>query len=71
MSTAKAVQLSSILGLHLIDGPQGSVQTLPDPNDWIEREERRRTFWNIFVADRGASSTTGWPALFHSGRVSS
>ncbi|CAM1501275.1 Fc.00g104370.m01.CDS01 [Cosmosporella sp. VM-42] len=63
MSTAKAVRLSQILGLHLLDGHRTVIQALPSPSDGIEREERRRTFWSIFITDRGASSTTGLPAI--------
>lgn len=27
---------------------------------WIEREERRRIFWNVFLMDRFCSIATGW-----------
>jgi hypothetical protein len=27
---------------------------------WIEREERRRVFWNVFLMDRFCSIATGW-----------
>ncbi|BCS29667.1 fungal specific transcription factor domain-containing protein [Aspergillus puulaauensis] len=33
---------------------------LPAPSDWLEEEERRRVFWNIFILDRICSVTTGW-----------
>ncbi|CAM1501373.1 Fc.00g105350.m01.CDS01 [Cosmosporella sp. VM-42] len=33
---------------------------LPPPVDWMEEEERRRVFWNIFILDRICSVTTGW-----------
>jgi hypothetical protein len=36
---------------------------LPPPRTWIEAEERRRTWWVVFLADRYLSSTTGWPSL--------
>ena len=56
------VRLSHMLGLHRIDGDKADVkQILPPPRDWIEKEERRRTFWGAFYADRWASSGTGWP----------
>jgi hypothetical protein len=29
-----------------------SLPTLPDPENWVEEEERRRVFWNIFILDR-------------------
>lgn len=34
--------------------------TLAPPADFIEEEERRRLFWNVFNLDRFCSSTTGW-----------
>ncbi|OBT60920.1 hypothetical protein VE03_10801 [Pseudogymnoascus sp. 23342-1-I1] len=33
---------------------------LPPCNSWIEREERRRVFWNVFLMDRFCSIATGW-----------
>ncbi|KAH7127947.1 fungal-specific transcription factor domain-containing protein [Dactylonectria estremocensis] len=36
------------------------LKSLPPPRDWIEEEERRRVFWNIFNLDRYCSMTTGW-----------
>ena len=62
MSTGRMVRLSHMLGLHRLDGDQSDVkQILPPPRDWIEKEERRRTFWAAFYGDRWASSGTGWP----------
>ncbi|RSL51003.1 hypothetical protein CEP54_011647 [Fusarium duplospermum] len=38
------------------------VPTMPlsPPMDWVQEEERRRVFWNIFNLDRYCSITTGW-----------
>jgi hypothetical protein len=33
---------------------------LPPATTWIEREERRRVFWNVFLMDRFCSIATGW-----------
>ncbi|KAL9936859.1 hypothetical protein V8E36_004094 [Tilletia maclaganii] len=33
---------------------------MPPPQDWIDEEERRRTFWIAFICDRNASSATLW-----------
>lgn len=33
---------------------------LPPCKTWIEREERRRVFWNVFLMDRFCSIATGW-----------
>jgi hypothetical protein len=32
---------------------------LPPAKTWIEREERRRVFWNVFLMDRFCSIATG------------
>lgn len=62
MSTGRAVRLSQMMGLHRLDGTALEVkQCLPAPRDWIELEERRRTFWIAFCLDRYASIGTGWP----------
>ncbi|TVY75878.1 Citrinin biosynthesis transcriptional activator ctnR [Lachnellula suecica] len=62
MSTGRMARLVQMLGLHRLDGEGQDVKMiLPPPRDWIEREERRRTFWAAFYGDRWASSGTGWP----------
>ncbi|EON65998.1 hypothetical protein W97_05241 [Coniosporium apollinis CBS 100218] len=33
---------------------------LRESNSWIESEERRRVFWNVFLMDRFCSVATGW-----------
>ncbi|KIW06955.1 hypothetical protein, variant 1 [Verruconis gallopava] len=61
-TTGRAVRMAQMLGLHRIDGFGLDVkQCLPPPKDWVEREERRRTFWLAFCEDRYASVGTGWP----------
>jgi hypothetical protein len=55
-------RLVHMLGLHRIDGDKSDVkQILPPAKDWLELEERRRTFWCAFYCDRWASAGTGWP----------
>src|ERR1700761_5362822 len=50
------------MGLHRLDGAGLDVkQCIPQPRDWPEREERRRTLWMAFAEDRYASIGTGWP----------
>jgi hypothetical protein len=39
-------------------------QTLADSRDWVDQEERRRTFWAAFMLDRFASLGTGWASTF-------
>ncbi|KAB5533357.1 fungal-specific transcription factor domain-containing protein [Coniochaeta sp. 2T2.1] len=34
--------------------------SLPPARSWVEEEERRRVFWNIFNLDRFCSVATGW-----------
>jgi hypothetical protein len=36
------------------------IAFLPPSKSWIEREERRRVFWNVFLMDRFCSIATGW-----------
>ncbi|KAF2842501.1 hypothetical protein M501DRAFT_914906, partial [Patellaria atrata CBS 101060] len=62
MSAGRAVRLAQMMQLHRLDGQGLDVkQCLPPPKDWIEKEERRRTFWMTFCEDRYASIGTGWP----------
>jgi len=71
MSTGRMVRLVHMLSLHRIDGEGQEVkQILPPPKDFIEREERRRTFWASFYSDRWASSGTGWPMIIDEKTVS-
>jgi hypothetical protein len=53
-----------MLGLYRLDTGRPGVKTILQPaRDWIELEERRRTFWAAFYGDRWASSGTGWPMI--------
>ncbi|PBP27361.1 fungal-specific transcription factor domain-containing protein [Diplocarpon rosae] len=64
MSTGSAIRICQMMGLHRLDGAGLDVkQCLPVPRDWTEREERSRTFWFCFCADRYASIGTGWPMV--------
>ena len=64
MSTGRACRLALMMGLHRVDGAGMDVkQCLPSPRDWVEKEERRRTFWQCFSSDRFASIGTGWPMV--------
>ncbi|KAG7434196.1 Citrinin biosynthesis transcriptional activator ctnR [Fusarium oxysporum f. sp. raphani] len=71
MSTSKSVRLSQILGLHQLDGKNDWRRnaTLPEPKDWCELEERRRTLWAVFCSDKHTSGTTGWPSLMDVNKV--
>ncbi|KAH7115110.1 fungal-specific transcription factor domain-containing protein [Dendryphion nanum] len=63
-SLARTVQYLhlSVEDTNLVE-PAALLSNLPSlhpPCDWIEEEERRRLFWNVFVLDRFCSITTGW-----------
>lgn len=71
ISSAKAVRLVEMMGLHRIDGGGHEMApTLAPPRDWIDLEERRRTFWGAFAIDCHASISTGWPTLVNPDDVS-
>ncbi|KAK0645327.1 Tropolone cluster transcription factor tropK [Lasiodiplodia hormozganensis] len=62
ISAGRAVRMAQMMNLHKLDGSGLDVkQCLAPPRDWVEREERRRTFWMCFNVDRYASIGTGWP----------
>ena len=62
VSVGKASRLVQMMGLHRVDGGGLEVkQCIKPPQDWTDREERRRTFWAAYCADRYASIGTGWP----------
>lgn len=62
MSVGRAVRLAQMLGLNRLDGGGLEVkECLPKPKDWVDAEERRRTFWAAYCFDRWASIGTGWP----------
>lgn len=66
-SLCRSVRMAQMLKLHQIDSeetqPLSWGQPLAPSRSWVETEERRRTWWVIFMADRYLSSTTGWPSL--------
>ena len=71
LSTGKAVRLVQMMGMHRLDGLSYDVkQILPPPRDWVEKEERRRTFWMTFCMDRYTTVGTGWPMVIEEEDVS-
>jgi len=72
-SLCRAVRIAQMLGLHQLDGSSDDDDdddddvaprsALPSPRNRVEAEERRRTWWVVFLADRYLASTTGWPSL--------
>lgn len=75
VSLGRSIRVAQMLHLHQIDGGErGSFMmphALPPPRDWIELEERRRTWWVIYVADRLVFATSGLPAAIDDQQVGS
>lgn len=72
LSVGRAARLCHMMNLHRLDGIGLNVkETLPSSTTWIEQEERRRTFWGVFVHDRYQSIASGWPTIFDERDVSS
>jgi hypothetical protein len=66
MNCGKAARMSVYFNLMRMDEPHlFCKQTLPEVKDWIDQEERRRTFWAAFMLDRFASLGTGWASTFN------
>ncbi|KAH8697506.1 putative C6 transcription factor Prf [Talaromyces proteolyticus] len=65
ISVGRGARLTAMMCFNRLDGVGLDVKhCIPPPRDWIEREERRRTFWIAFCHDRYASIGTGWPMIF-------
>ncbi|KAL2157233.1 hypothetical protein VTH06DRAFT_6273 [Thermothelomyces fergusii] len=64
-SLCRSVRIAQMLGLHKLDSsdPEPLRSGLPPPRSWTEAEERRRTWWTIFLADCYLTAVTGWPSL--------
>ncbi|KAL2201934.1 hypothetical protein CC79DRAFT_1315584 [Sarocladium strictum] len=64
-SLCRALRIAQILNLHRLDSqnPDILLSSLPQPRNFMEAEERRRTWWIVFLADRFLTATTGWPSL--------
>ncbi|TDZ29992.1 Citrinin biosynthesis transcriptional activator ctnR [Colletotrichum spinosum] len=64
MSLCRAVRVAQMLGLHRVDGQDVSaLPLLPPPRDWVEAEERRRTWWVIYCSDYLTGPSIGAPVL--------
>ncbi|KAL2883127.1 hypothetical protein SGCOL_001315 [Colletotrichum sp. CLE4] len=71
MSLCRAIRVAQMLGLHRVDGEcVDAMPLLPPPRDWSEAEERRRTWWVIYCADRLVSGSTGWPVMINQQDIS-
>jgi len=62
ISARKATSLAFATGLHKLDGVGLAVSNYASPTtDWIELEQRRRTFWLSFIQDKFLSTGSGLP----------
>jgi hypothetical protein len=64
LSAGRSFRLVQLMRLYEIDSPSNSLaeQTkVPSPGDWVEIEEKRRTFWMAYTLDRLVSMHNEWP----------
>lgn len=63
MSAGRAFRLVQVMRLYELDGSDFSSRQPPSlsQSDWIEVEEKRRTFWMAYCVDRFVSIPKGWP----------
>lgn len=74
VSLGRSIRHAQMLNLHGLDrdskhAPNLYSQCKP-AEDWIELEERRRTWWNIYTCDRLTSATSGLPAAIDDRKAS-
>ena len=75
MSLGRAIRLAKMMGLHQMvrDDPvtvgSGFQLPLPEAEGRAELEERRRTFWALFIFDAYASARTGSPMAIQEAEV--
>ena len=67
MSAGRAFRLIQLTRLYQID----VMSFTPMQTDWIETEEKRRTFWMAYSLDRFVSIRNGWPLTLSEQVVSS
>ncbi len=68
MRAGYAFRLVQLMRLFELDAPNASVLT---PSEWINVEEKRRTFWVAFCLDRFLSIRNRWPLTLIEHLVSS
>ncbi|KAK0385849.1 hypothetical protein NLU13_7026 [Sarocladium strictum] len=64
-SLCRALRIAQMINFHRLDSvnPDIMLSSLPPPRNMLEAEERRRTWWVVFLADRFLTATTDWPSL--------
>jgi hypothetical protein len=74
ISIGRSIRIAQILNLHQLDrddqGPSLFQSQLGPAQDWVEMEERRRTWWVLYVTDRLVFATTGLPVTIDDRHVS-
>ncbi|KAK9717184.1 hypothetical protein K7432_006390 [Basidiobolus ranarum] len=58
---ALAIRIAQALGINRID--ENSGNEVISPEQWIERETRRRIWWTCYMMDRYGASLTGRPLM--------
>lgn len=77
MSLGRAIRLGNMMGLHRIDRSEPMKETssfqlpLAETADQVELEERRRTFWVLFIFDAYTSVRTSSPMSIRESEVCS
>lgn len=62
VSAGRCTRMVQMMNFHRLDGEtEIPKQMIPPPRDWLELEERRRTFWAAFCSDRYSCAGSGWP----------
>lgn len=76
MSLGRAIRLMKLLELDRIDagdsraGASGFRVSLPTPENPVENEEKRRTFWVVFILDCHVAMKMNYPVTFRQLEVS-
>lgn len=63
MSAGRAFRWIQLMRLHEEDRCT-DTGLLPDPREWVRKEERRRTFWVAYALDRFVGVSDGSPSTF-------
>ncbi len=72
MSAGRSFRLVQLMRLYEIDGPNNPTEqrSATTQADWVETEERRRTFWMAYTLDRYVSICNEWPLTLNEQVVS-
>lgn len=62
ISLSRSSRIAQVLGLHRLGSDAAHSQDMMNASDVIDLEERRRTWWVIYICDRFTCATTGWLA---------